>query len=284
MLLEAIKSLVIKLLSSQALISIAKDTEALDGVPKPGTFDSWDSAAAESSNSGYLGDELVAVVAEKTRKYKESTTLTRIIDLGSLRTLLPFAAIPSKRNMNIIDFGGASGFHYYTASTVLRAESKLTWHVVETEAMCQAAKHLETNSLRFFSDAKEAARGLGHIDLVFTSGALQCCPNPLAELKKLIDLEGEYLFITRTPLVLTNYSVFTLQRSRLRDNGHGPLPPGFKDKEVTYPLAFAPKNEFESIIKEKYEVLWEVDEGPWQDFGEEFRTWGYFCLRKPHEE
>lgn len=271
----------IELLSSRALTSIAKDTGSIDGVPKPGTSDSWDSAAAESSNSSYLGDELVAVVAEKTHTYKESTTLTRIIDLGSLRTLLPFAAIPSKRNMNIIDFDGASGFYHHTSSTVLRAASELTWHVVETEAMCQAAKHLEINSMPFFSDAKSAARGLSHIDLVFTCGALQYCPDPLAELKELTDLEGAYLFITRIPLVLTNYSVFTVQRSRVRGNRHGPLPPGFKDKEVTYPLAFAPKNEFESIIKEKYEVLWEVDERTWQDFGKEFRTWGYSCLRKP---
>jgi hypothetical protein len=120
------------------------------------------------------------------------------------------------------------------------------------------------------------------IDLVFTSSTLQYCPSPLLALKELTGLNAKYLFITRTPFVESLDSIVTIQTSNLSTNGPGPLPKGFIDRKIKYPITYESRIAIENILTEKYEIQFMTEEGGGSfGFGaEEISMNGYFCVKK----
>jgi putative methyltransferase (TIGR04325 family) len=148
--------------------------------------------------------------------------------------------------------------------------------------MTNAAQVLKNDHLKFFSDIENARNSLDDLDLVFTSSALQYCPDPLAYLSSLINLNAPYLFITRTPFVNSLYKIITVQKSKLSDNGPGLLPPSYQDREISYPITFESKKAVEDLIGEKYDIRFRIDEGefPFHLAGESICMQGYFCVRK----
>lgn len=57
----------------------------------------------------------------------------------------------------------------------------------------------------------------------------------------------------------------------------GIYPPGFEDRTVRYPITFISRSKVEVLIREHYDVLWCVDEGPWEAGTTLHRSVGYFC-------
>src|SRR5690348_6103535 len=109
---------------------------------------------------GYEHPELIEVVFRKTQAYKPNGSWPEI---AGARTVL--------------DFGGGCGLHYKQASL-----SDAQWAVVETPAMVERARELETDRLRFFTEIEDAAKWLGDIDIMHSNGAIQYTSNPLAKL------------------------------------------------------------------------------------------------------
>jgi putative methyltransferase (TIGR04325 family) len=181
------------------------------------------------------------------------------------------------------DFGGGGGYHYTIASKALGNDSvNLKWHIVETTEMVKEAQRISTDYLKFYDGIAEAAKDFETIDLVFTSSALQYCPNPVIILEKLIALDAKYLFLTRTPFVESTRNIISTQTSNLSANGPGPLPKGFNDKKVTYPITYVSRKTIENILTKKYEIRFITDEGE-SIFGlrkEKISINGYFCVRK----
>ena len=120
------------------------------------------------------------------------------------------------------------------------------------------------------------------MDVVFTSGALHCCPDPLSFLNQLLSVEAKYLFITRTSFSEGNKVLVNVQESLLSSNGPGPLPKKFVDKAVFYPNVFVPKSEVERLISEKYTIRFKIleDRAAYQVGGKSIDMFGYFCVRK----
>lgn len=191
-------------------------------------------AEARQSCEGYEHPDLVRLIHEKTKRYRDS--------------LNGDSSFPFLHGPNVLDFGGACGAHYFKA----RSLRDLRWHVVETPAMAREAKDMEDGKLRFFDTLASAKAELGTVNFLFTSGALQYVPDPYATLAELVNCGAERMFITRLPLC--EEEIISVQTSALRDNGPGPLPPGFTNANIRYPVTFLQREKFESILRSRYEI------------------------------
>jgi putative methyltransferase (TIGR04325 family) len=247
-------------------------------------FKTYEEAYSACYNGAYQNDDLVKVVVEKNKIFQQQIMSNPIFDLGCLRTLIPLGIINTKFStepLNIIDFGGGGGYHWTIASTTFKKQ-QLRWNVVETMAMSTEAKRISNKNLKFFDNIKDAKDDLSSVDLIFTSSTLQYCPDPLAALKQLVDVGAKYLFITRTTFNNEDKSVFSVQTSKLSSNGPGPLPEGFTDRTLKYPITYASRLSAEKILQEKYDICFKVveDKAEYMAGNTQFDLYGYFCQQK----
>jgi len=181
-------------------------------------------------------------------------------DLGLLRTLCSVAWAKKRGQIRVLDFGGAAGAHYLVASAFFMGRIRIYWNVVETPAMAQAAGRLAKQGLKFYSDLTDAARSLSPLDLVLASGSIHVCEDPIGKLDSLISLQAEHLILTRTCFLDTQESLFLTQKSRLSENGPGPLPGEFQDRKVSYPNYFVPKQHAVSRLELHYRPILDLIE------------------------
>ena len=249
------------------------------------TYGSYAEAQA-GCDSGYEETDLVEVVYEKTRVYRDRLMQQKpfVAEAGDLRTLFGLS-LPARGNvLHVIDFGGACGAHYFMARQAWGDRLKLQWHVVETPAMAAKGTALEDGQLKFFSDIQQARSDWDHVDLVFSSGALQYVPHPYQSLQLLLECDAQHLFLTRLGLTISGKEQIVLQESNLVANGPGPALPGMQDRVVRYPVTFSRKEVMEGMLSKRYaiDVLFEEDKAAYRAAGEAIDTFGYFATRKSH--
>lgn len=249
---------------------------------QPVAYKTYEEAAAACQNRAYENNDLVKVVVEKNLLYKQKIQADAVFDLPALRTLIALGLSKTSHSLNVIDFGGGGGYHYTIASNALGDQDSLRWNVVETTAMTSEAQRVSNKNLKFFDDITDAKNDLDSVDLVFTSSALQYCPNPLTFLKQLTEVNAKYLFITRTPFTDVEEDIFSSQVSHLSANGPGPLPTGYTDREMTYPITYVSKLKVEKILKEKYHIQFTIieDKAVYRVGDKDIDLFGYFCVRK----
>jgi putative methyltransferase (TIGR04325 family) len=245
-------------------------------------YPTFEAAELACQNITYENSELIEVVVDKNLNYRKRLESNPVFDLPSLRTLIALGAIQSGSSLNVLDFGGGGGYHYTIAKTALDPSKAINWCVVETSTMSHCAQRLADGSLRFFPDISSARDSFDEFDLVFTSSALQYCPNPLSFLRELVDLDAPYLFITRTPFLESDKTIITTQVSSLQSNGPGPLPSKYIDRKIKYPLTYVSRRIVEEIITDKYDIRFRIDEndGGFSFGSEQISTMGYLCVRR----
>jgi putative methyltransferase (TIGR04325 family) len=249
-------------------------------------YDSYETALAVCK-SGYEENDLVSVVYEKTRLYRDTLLVQRpfVPEITFFRTLIGLSLAVRGNELKVIDFGGGCGVHYFISKflskLVFGESTNLRWHVVETPKMVSKAIKLEDGQLKFFVDLQKARSDFGHVDLVFSSGALQCVPRPYEFLEQLIECRADKIFITRVGLSTLKKELVIVHKSKLRTNGPGPLPDGMRDRIVKYPLTFARKEIFEEILCRNYaiSVLLNEDKGAYQAASHSIDLYGYFGSR-----
>jgi putative methyltransferase (TIGR04325 family) len=247
------------------------------------TFASYEEAAAHCG-SGYGEDELVRVVVDKTECYRDSLKAGRPA-LSSLREASVATAVGLSAEggrLNCIDFGGAAGAHFFLAQSLFGRSIELNWSVVETRQMAAAAGRLKADGLRFFSDIAAAASALRSkektVDLIFTSCALPYLPDPEGTLRQLTEVGARRIFVTRNPLADSELNRrVAVQTSRLSSNGPGPLPAGYKDRAVAYPVTFCDRTTFEGILSERYalDLTFQEERGAYYLHGRPIQMYGY---------
>ena len=220
----------------------------------PARHRSYDEALAACPQGAYEAEELVRVVVEKTRIAQARIQQSRMLDAGAWRTVMAAGMAQHSGVLNVLDFGGAAGYHHAIAQLALSERVELRWCVVETPTMARLASPLAQPGLEFFDDVVAAAGALGRVDLVFTSSALQYCPDPLHTLTQLLNVGADKFFLTRTPLAEGDETVVTTQTSMLGANGPGPLPPGHTDKAISYPVSYVPRTRVEALIRQRYSI------------------------------
>lgn len=223
-------------------------------------YENYDDALRYCLES-YEDIDLVEVVVEKNIIFREGVVSDRVLDLGTLRTLIGVClALPDKKKLKVLDFGGGGGYHYTIARAAIPRDIDIQWAVVETPALVRSAERINQKELKFFSSIFEAKSDLGNIDLVFTSGALHCCPDPLFYLEELVKLNAQHLFITRTGFTQKLEQGVIIHNSLLSENGPGPLPLGVSEKQLHYPNVFSSKVKAEKIIQSYYEIILKINE------------------------
>lgn len=166
-------------------------------IAAPRPYGSWADAAAACSIRGYEQANLVNIVFEKTRRFRDSMNTNAPLQACAADTsmLLALALTSARGTLEVIDFGGACGAHYFIAKRVLGEKVRFRWHVVETTAMAKKARDLESDELRFFDDLHRAKQGLSTTDLLFSSGALQYVSQPYDTLKELVNCGAKHIFL-----------------------------------------------------------------------------------------
>lgn len=243
------------------------------------------SEALSDCNGGYKENQLVSTVYEKTRIYRDilASQEPRVFDLSSLRTLVGLSLAVTDRELNVIDFGGACGVHYFIARAFMGDRVRFRWHVVETSKMAEVAKGLEDGQLEFFDSLHRAKESFEKIDLVFSSGALQYVPDPYETLGEITQCGARALFLTRIGLTRGNSELIMAQTSTLSANGPGALPEGMPDGTVKYPVIFARKDKVEDIIGINYslDIRFDEDRQAYLAGNTGIDMYGYFAtLRK----
>jgi putative methyltransferase (TIGR04325 family) len=229
------------------------------------TYPSYAAALSACNSSGYEDEEIARVVFEKTRVYRDKlasqpTLHVSATDAYGLLSLAYCAVTDAgpKQSLNIVDFGGACGAHYFAFRKFFAGSLRLNWIVVETGTMCQVAAPLANSELSFCTELDQAFQR-GPVDLLFASGAIQCVPDPYLFLQRMTSSGAPYLLFNRLTLGARSEDVVSIHRSMLSWNGIGPLPPGFQDREVRFPYTLLSKQRFEARLA-GYDAVVEFDD------------------------
>jgi putative methyltransferase (TIGR04325 family) len=161
-------------------------------------------AVDDCTEHGYENTDIVNVVVEKTKRYRDSLSLNKApvqLNATSAYSLCSLLVASGQNEINVLDFGGAAGAHYFSARAILASTCRLNWIVVETPAMVEQARStLSNDELSFSSDLLEAASSLKRVDLLHTSGTLQCVDTPYDYLSKLMSTSAHYILFNRLGL------------------------------------------------------------------------------------
>jgi putative methyltransferase (TIGR04325 family) len=242
----------------------------------------YEEAQQESSFSGYEGEDLVASVVERNRRYRHALWSNNTLEIvGAARTIIGVAlALKGKTRLRILDFGGGGGNHYSIAKVMLGLGVHLDWTVVESHAMAAASRKVENSELRFFDSISAATKIEPNYDLVFTSGALQYCPNPIGIARELFNVGAPFVFVTRTAFSQAAETIFGVQVSTLSGHGPGAFSANWQDRYVQTPLVLSPLTEFECCYTDlgykcRFKLL--EDANAYVLEGVAYNMFGYFC-------
>lgn len=243
------------------------------------TFNSYGDALSHCGK-GYEDDDIAPyVIAEKTKIYRDAVLSAKpfLMDIFAMRTYVGLSFALSGSELNVIDFGGACGIHYFIAKQLFGGRVRMRWFVVETPRMVKEAKTLENDELRFYDDLDMARKDIGRLDIVFSSGALQYVSNPYDYLEKLTTAGSRCLYMTRIGLTTELREIFSIQESSLHSIGPGPLPNGVTNRKLSYPVTFVRKDLFELIIGRHYsvQVMFDEDRAVYTAGGIAINTYGY---------
>ena len=209
-------------------------------------------AALAACGPGYHDHDIADVIAYKTSLAVDHRQIAPEQAINSILALGICAAETTDRPLRVLDFGGGCGFHYFRVTLATRAP--LRWAVVETPAMAARAAKLADGRFDVFTTIDEASAALGQIDLLHASSAIQYVPNPLETLKSLATLRARFFALIRFP-VWNSPQVVGMQKSRLSENGIGPMPPRIADRQIAYPVTFVNFDEIVRILSDyDYEV------------------------------
>jgi putative methyltransferase (TIGR04325 family) len=246
-------------------------------------FTTYHDALKGCTTDAYEEDELIRVIAEKTKRFAKTleTDPVFIWETSAYSLISLISPAVENKTINVLDFGGACGAHYFHARKILPKEVKLNWVVVETPTMVRYAQELRTNELSFYDSLAEGVFALGTIDLLHTSGTLQCVNDPFKYLDDLLNCNAKTILFNRLGLNRFNTDIITIHSSMLSWNGIGDLPEGFTDRWVKYPFIFPPEKRFMDKLTEKYSVAAKFDDksGIYPVHGAEIVGYGLLCKR-----
>lgn len=227
-------------------------------------YKSYEEALSYCTNEGYHNEELCRMIADKTLVYIESLKKAPFT-LNPTTVYLVFALnyfinSSGKKNITVLDFGGACGVHYYEVRNLLPETTSLKWIVVETEQMVLSAKTkgLANAELSFIPHLENVTAS---IDFVYSSSTLQYVSDPYALLQNLTALKASTILFNRMLFNSTDEDIITVQRSLLSANGPGKLPLGYNDRSIKYPHFAMSFDKMNSVMNSNgYKCLSEFDE------------------------
>lgn len=223
----------------------------------------FDAANSKTSNGAYQNEILCNVVAAKTKAYI-SKLHTKPYELNATNVFLLAGInncmnVSQSKDLNIVDYGGACGIHYYDIKRFYPDYCKLKWTVVETPQMVKTANRLSlTTDELSFTDSIDNVNTT--IDMLYTSCALHYVSKPYDELEKILNKNAKWILFNRMMFNQSDRDIYTVQKSQLSSNGPGQLPEGFINQDIYYPHTTLSFSKFLKCVQSKYDLYWQFDE------------------------
>jgi len=231
-----------------------------------GDYDSW--TAAQNDSTGYGNGAIVRRVVEAARSVRDGKM--RYDRDGVAFAEEPprwfaqaaFAALarPLERRINILDFGGALGSHFFQHRSLKPSPFGWNWAVVEQSHLTAIGREeFQTSELRFF-DSPSAASEPHSPDVVLLGGVLPYLPNPFEVLAGLLEQKPRMVILERTSFVINGGSRLTVQ--------HVPR----SIYAASYPCWYLDRAKFDAVFAAAYELILEQPDEVETPAGLEFRS------------
>lgn len=248
-------------------------------------YDNYTLALEDCTVEAYQNIELCNTLADKTNIYlkqlNEKPFTLNPTNVFLLSAINQYITTFSADKINILDFGGACGAHYYEIRRFIPDRISLNWHVVETPQMVLSAidKKLNNSELHFINSLTDINT---KIDFIHSSGVLQYVPDPYLYLIKLIQLKANWVFFNRMMFNENDRDFITIQKSNLSSNGPGPLPEGYSDMVLSYPHTTMSFLKFNTEMLKEYNLEWIFEElsGSYKINNERISGKGLLYIRK----
>lgn len=221
------------------------------------TYASYSDAVQDlDSVEGYDNSELAAYIATKTKKWLAHAQSSPW-HLGSdvLQSIF-VALLVSNRvgSLRVLDLGGGCAIPPAILRALVEPKFRFSWNVVELPSLVNAVGLVGLDYAKWWDNMANAAADLGEIDLIHTSGTLQCLENPREALAQLLSLNAGHVFFGRVAFNAGGEDVIGIQRSAVRDHGVQ-IPADAAEGYVEYPFTYMPWDDFERILTEAGYVL-----------------------------
>jgi putative methyltransferase (TIGR04325 family) len=162
---------------------------------------------------GKWPDFLRSVEGPKALGQSHEATAGAAADYLTHNTIMSFAyalgRVAGRREVTrVLDWGGGLG-HYYVYARALFPDLKLDYVIKDFPGFCDAGKELLPD-VKFVSDETEALSRA--YDFVFASSSVPYTRDLYGLLGRLCDSAGEWLMITRTPMIENHDDFVVVQR------------------------------------------------------------------------
>ena len=176
-----------------------------DRIVFEGNYASWEDATAKCD--GYDAEHILTRVLESTLKVKsgdaiferDSVLFDEIEYSWPLLAGSMWAAARNGGKLNVLDFGGALGSHYFQNRQFLHDLSEIRWNVVEQSHYVLAGQeHIQSDHLRFYSSIDDCLAE-SQPNVILLSSVLQYLQSPDEIISLLEGVGASALIIDRTP-------------------------------------------------------------------------------------
>jgi putative methyltransferase (TIGR04325 family) len=213
-----------------------------------GDFSSWQEARSQSA--GYDADNIIervrasllAVKQGRAVYERDSVLFDEVLHPWPVLAQLLRCACLHDCSLNVADFGGSLGTHYFQCREFLSPLRSIRWNVIEQEKMVLCGREeFESEELFFYSSIRECFEETKP-NVVLISGSLQYVQEPYRVLEQLYETGSTHLIIDRTGFI-----------------------PGLRDRlviqvvpssiyEASYPAWFFGSEKFRQFLAPRYRI------------------------------
>jgi putative methyltransferase (TIGR04325 family) len=169
------------------------------GITFTGDYPSFEAAleaAHTAADDNYQQLSARSFAIERARRGRDELTPIPGLALGLLAAL-QHITLQGEERLDIVDFGGGMGHHYFELRPHL--DCPVTWHVVELPRTAEQAHELfGSEELRFHVELTAVPVSP---NVVVAAGALQYTSDPFRYLQLLAGLGSHWLLLDRLPLI-----------------------------------------------------------------------------------
>ena len=184
-----------------------------------GPFGSWQNALKQSD--GYNDERIVrktlsSALKVKNKKYlfeRDSVLFNKpSYNWKIILNLLKF----SKKNLNLIDFGGSFGSSYYQNKYFFQNYKYIRWNIVEQDKVVNfGKKYFKKQNLYFFEKIEDALKA-SNSKIVLFNNVLQYLENPYAIINSLKKYKGLTIIIDKIIFTKNNEDIVLIQKNPKR--------------------------------------------------------------------
>lgn len=211
-----------------------------------GNYSSWDKALKECK--GYSAQNILDKTLESTLKVKNGEAVferdTYIFDeiqySYPLLASLFKVAVENNNELDVVDFGGALGSHYFQNKDFLKPIKINSWTVVEQEHYIDIGNEKIADGILNF---KKTIEEVENSNVLILSSCIQYLPKPYEWLEKLINHGVKYIIVDRTAFSTENRNRLTIESVK------EPI------YDATYPAWFLNEKDFLAKFEKDYNKI-----------------------------